>query len=321
MSRTGSFSSSVSSRAPSASSRNTSNGSFSSSVGPGNRPASYHGSRPQTAMSVKQPSVSRTNLPRTRPATSMEMHSPDHDRPAPKESIGTLQTHDAISPSSHRQHSLQIKKLRGSQSMQSLRSKSSVNNMREISVSTAMSKLSLDEHDQIPHPAMSATMMPPPKRNALVHKHSLQALITRHMRLKNNENSLVVYQGPGDSPAAPVTPSQIPVLSKAEVLASPITPCKSRRDPLGKTPKQSPCFLSKNSNTVGFTAWDVADRLERVESMYTEMKTTLEGTVTERHDLEHEQALLKHKGKRNKPIQKKISVFISSFRGSIQGNS
>ena len=141
------------------------------------------------------------------------------------------------------------------------------------------------------------------------------------MRLNNNENPLVVYQGPGDSPAAPITPSQIPVLSKAEVLASPTTPCKSRRDPLGKAPKPSPYFLSKDSNTIGFAAWDVADRLERVESMYTEMKTTLEGTVTERHDLEHEQALLKHKGKRNKSIQKQIGIFISSIWGPILGNS
>ncbi|KAI9872054.1 MAG: kinesin-like nuclear fusion protein, partial [Pleopsidium flavum] len=65
MSRNASFSSSVSSRTPSVSSRNTSGSSFSSSVGPG--------SRPQTAMCDREslpPSV-----PAARPTSSLEIHA------------------------------------------------------------------------------------------------------------------------------------------------------------------------------------------------------------------------------------------------------
>ncbi|KAH9214620.1 P-loop containing nucleoside triphosphate hydrolase protein [Leptodontidium sp. 2 PMI_412] len=77
-SRNPSFTSSTSSRAPSVSSRHTSNGSFSSSVGPNGRPKSSYGSRSQFSQST----MTRGTTALPRPATSMDTHSSDDDVPS-----------------------------------------------------------------------------------------------------------------------------------------------------------------------------------------------------------------------------------------------
>ncbi|PSS28353.1 hypothetical protein M430DRAFT_166159 [Amorphotheca resinae ATCC 22711] len=81
LTRNQSFSSSVSSKAPSASSRHTSNSSFSSSVGPGSRPVSaYHIPRPQTSMAFNRSAIARPlSTVTSRPATSMGNNSEDDD--------------------------------------------------------------------------------------------------------------------------------------------------------------------------------------------------------------------------------------------------
>lgn len=289
--------SSVSSRSTSVSSRNTSNGSqFSSSVG--GRPVSYHGSRPQTSMSFNHASNSRTNVPKSRPASSMETSSPDLMHQS-RDNDGTRLLHYAISPS---RNSLPMKKLRGSQSMQILKSKQSVSNLREFSVSTAMQNLSLNDSASEKESQAISQMLPPPlpnRKKTLSHKQSLPCLSAEFNRMKSSkiENALVLFQDPGDSPAAPRTPSQIPVLSKAEVLiASPNTPCRTERNSPSKTPKQSP-FLTKDSNTTGFTAWDMAQRLKLVEAQFSQIKSTVDNGLSDRQVMEQERGMLKQKRK------------------------
>ena len=199
---------------------------------------------------------------------------------------------------------LEVKKLRASQSMQTLRLKPAVRNLRDLSVSTAMTNLSLDDCQALrkrDQAISNAMMLPPPKPKSLAHKQSLLADM-RNMRANNLETSLVLFDALGDSPAAPVTPSYIPVLSKLEgQAASPITPCRSSRKSPSKSSLRS-SFLTKDSNTVGFTAWDVDNRLQKMESRFAEMQNALEGTVTDRHDLEKEQALLRQKGEFIQPF-------------------
>ena len=103
--RNTSFSSSLSSRTPSVSSRSTSNGSFSSSVGPGHRPASAYGSRPQTSMAFNDSATTRpASVQRPRPATSMENHLSEEDFPlGAGETKGVCSKHLRFSlPFSHR---------------------------------------------------------------------------------------------------------------------------------------------------------------------------------------------------------------------------
>ena len=295
--RNTSFSSSVYShtRTPSVSSRSTSNGSFSSSVGPGNRPKSAYGSRPQTSMAFAQSTTTRpTSLAMPRPATAMENHESEEDLPAQGKRKGMLPLLPIPSSFQSLQGSstLQPRKLRAPHSMHSLRSLRSVDNMRDVSVSTAMSMLRIDEqlNPWIENQAISPTKTPttPP----LCHKPSIPASL-RNLRTESAESALALSQALGDSLVAPNTPSQIPVLCKMEApLATIATP--------SKTPKPSPqkiSYLTKDSNIPAFTAWDVHGRLEDMEAMYSELKDKFSGTNIERNGLEEAVGLFKTRSK------------------------
>lgn len=297
--RTNSFSSSISSRAPSVLSRNTSNGSFASSMGPGGRPATSYGSRPQSSMAFSQSTTTRpvSGLPKSRPATAMENHSSDEDIPAQGKRKGMQRSPSVLSstPSPQGYSSLQNKKLRAPQTSQLLKSSNSVSNKREVSVSTAMSRLRIVEErqpsQQPVHQVIPMTMKPPSTKS-LSHKHSISTGM-RALRINSSESALVLFQASGDSLVAPKTPSQIPVLSKmGAVAAAPVTPCRIPRSSPSKPP-----FLTKDSNILGFIAWDVHGRLEDMEAMYSELKNTLSGTSLERNTLEEAQALYKAKSK------------------------
>jgi kinesin family protein C1 len=307
-SRNQSFTSSTTSRTQSVSSRNTSNGSFSSSVGPGSRPISAYGNRPQTSMAFSQSTTTRpkTALPKSRPATAMENHdSDDEDMPSNGKRKGMMKPLPPI-PSS-------------------FSSSRSTGNMRDVSVSTAMSRLCIDdlECNNSPEHQASSSRMKPPSSPRLSHKPSITTGM-RNLRLNDTstENAMVLYQAPGDSLVAPKTPSHIPVLVKSKSRAlrdTPTTPSRmtprSHRISPKKTPsrttpsrsrKSSPkktTYLSKGSvvpafteSDVGFLAWDVRGRLEDMEAMYSELKDTLNGTTLERNGLDEAVAVYKARG-------------------------
>jgi kinesin family member C1 len=186
----------------------------------------------------------------------------------------------------------------------SFSSSRSTGNMRDVSVSTAMSRLCIDDlecNNSPEHQANSSRMKPPssPRRS---HKPS-NTTGMRNLRLNDTstENAMVLYQAPGDSLVAPKTPSQIPVLVKSKSRAlrdTPTTPSRSRRS----SPKKTD-YLSKNSivpafteSDVGFLAWDVRGRLEDMEAMYSELKDTLNGTTLERNGLDEAVAVYKARG-------------------------
>jgi kinesin family protein C1 len=231
-----------------------------------------------------------------RPATSMESHSSEEDLPAQGKRKGMLPLPSISSSfqSSNGYSTLQLKKLRAPHSMHSLRSLHSTDNMRDVSVSTAMSMLRIDEEKRrasTEHQAISTTMKPL-RTPSLRNKPSITTGL-RNLRIDSTESALVLFQAPGDSLVAPKTPSQIPVLCKAEALpATPATPCK--------TPKTSPHkipYLTKDSNIPAFTAWDVRGRLEDMEAMYSELKDKFSGTNIERNGLEEAVGLFKARSK------------------------
>lgn len=298
LSRNPSFSSSTSSRPPSVnSSRNTS---FSSSVGPGTRSASGYGSRPQTSMAFSQSTSNRpTSLQRPRAATSMANRSEgeDYDDTSRKGTgMGMIplpsSSSSLQSPSGY--STLQIKKSRDSKSNYLHSSLRSMSNMRDVSVSTAMSRLCIEEEPILSHSKdhqSSVRRVRPQSTLRSSHQSSIKNG-TRNLRIDSEENALILFQAPGDSLVAPKTPSQIPVLSKMEtVLATPATPCK--------TPKSSPSkplFLTKGSNITGFTAFDVQGRLDSIESMFNDMKNNFSGTNAEQNQVNEVVALLKARG-------------------------
>ncbi|KAI9047983.1 hypothetical protein LZ554_007781 [Drepanopeziza brunnea f. sp. 'monogermtubi'] len=274
-------SSSFTSRTPSvASSRNTSNGSFSSSVGPNGRPkSSYAGGRSNFSQSTR----AGTALPR--PTTSMDVHSSEDDASSHGSRQGTklLTTISSFVQSPQEHASLLMRKLRQPQSTQALRHAESSANIRDVSVSTALSRLCIDgevkSKDMSEYQANS-TRMRPPKRLGLGHKSSIRGL-----RIDSTENALMLFQPLEESSEAPVSPSHIPKLSRSDPFMDPVTPRRTPKPSPQKTP-----FLTKDSNVPGFTAWDVDDRVARMEGMvsgiFSEIeqrvsKTTLEQTVFE----------------------------------------
>jgi kinesin family protein C1 len=171
--------------------------------------------------------------------------------------------------------SLRYSKLRGAKSAYTLQSTPSVQNFRDVSVSTALSRLRIGDDE-------------PPK---LRHKLSLRSAMKKS-DLNSKCQALMMYNAPSGSPSAPKTPSHIPILMTEAPSALPVIPLKFPKTPPCKTP-----YLSKDSNIPAFTAWDVRGRLEDMEAMYSELKTTLSGSNMERNGLEEAVKVYKSRSK------------------------
>lgn len=151
------------------------------------------------------------------------------------------------------------------------------NQIREVSVSTALSNLRIDD------PAENGSQSTSQTRNSVNGSLRLPWSSTQAAKQKSKvediDGVIVVYEGQYGSLVTPrKTPSQIPVPLKAEaVVATPATPSKF----LKKSPTK-PQFLTKDSNITTFdTAWDVRGRLEDMEAMYLSLKDTVAATKTE----------------------------------------
>ncbi|CZS93156.1 probable carboxy-terminal kinesin 2 [Rhynchosporium agropyri] len=279
-SRNPSFTSSTSSRALSVSSRSTSNSSFSSSIGPNGRPKSSYGGRSQFSQST----ATRGNTALPRPATSMDTHSSDDDLPPPGRRKGMEPPILIPTPiqSTDGYQTIRSKKLRAPHSMQSLRTQRSAANVRDVSVSTAMSRLRLDgevkSKEQYEYQANSARMRP--NQSLLSHKSSISSGL-RGVRIDNTESALALFVPPEESVASK-SPSHIPVLSKAEApMEPPMRPTRTPKPSPQKTP-----YLTKDSNLPGFVAWDVDLRVERMEGMFLDMQNKITGTANEQSSLQ-----------------------------------
>jgi len=275
----------ASSRAPSASSRNNSQGShgnFSSSVGQNNRPQTSYGHR--SGSSFSQSTRTTSALPKSRPATAMaQRHEEEEISGSGGRRKGTtLLTFIPFCIASNDEYSmLQNSKLQEPALGLSSRLPRSSSNSRDLSLSTAMTRLTLDEEaescDEKEIQAISLTLKPP--RRAQLSKINIDLM---DQKINSSKDAFVLYEDPGDSLVAPKTPSRVPVLSKMEAVKNtPATPYKAPKQSPQKTP-----FLTKDSNITGFIAWDVDGRLEHMESMYSKFEETIKSTTFDRNGLE-----------------------------------
>lgn len=106
--------------------------------------------------------------------------------------------------------------------------------------------------------------------------------------MDTGEGALVLYQGPDDSSVAPKTPSHIPIAKWELAPFAPATPSK-----IPRPSPQKPPFVSRDSNTTGFVAFDVHSRIDDMEAMYSELKSSLAGSQFERSSLEEAVTLYK----------------------------
>lgn len=147
-----------------------------------------------------------------------------------------------------------------------------------MSVSTALSKLPLDDAYYEGEQSRISNSTASSLKESIVSTYAAM----RKSKVVNSSGAVVLYVNAERSLVAPKTPSHIPISKRAEAsFATPATPSKSA--------KYSPTkiqFLTKDSNTPAFTAWDVHGRLEDMEAMYSELKKTLSGTSLERNGLE-----------------------------------
>jgi kinesin family protein C1 len=161
------------------------------------------------------------------------------------------------------------------------RSKSRVNH-RDTSICEAMTRLMVDEEGENcdSHEHQASSLFNKPALRKLAFKHSVNGSL-RSSKNNNGEKGVVLHSNLGDL-VAPKTPSQVKVPSKLEALnITPATPCKSSKQSFQKTP-----FLTKDSNVPAFIAWDVDDRLEHMESMYSKFEETIKSTTLDRNGLE-----------------------------------
>ncbi|KAK2626682.1 hypothetical protein QTJ16_003857 [Diplocarpon rosae] len=306
-----SIKSSISSRTTSVSSRNASNGSFSNSVGPNGRPKSSHtGGRSAFSQSI------RGGATLARPVTSMEIHSSDDEPYFNSKRKGTrpLSTIPSSVESGHA--SIQSRKLRHAPSMQALRPARSTANDRDISATMAIAQLHLDgevKSKSMHEYQASSTRIRPARRPALNHKSSITTGL-RGLENDSAESALVVFQPLKESSVALVTPSHIPVLSKCEaIMEPPMTP--------HRTPKSSPkktSFLTKDSNVPGFTAWDVGERMERMEGLFSDIQSKVTSTTLERSFLEETLALHKERIAELDALRSQLLSSNTTLQGSLE---
>lgn len=194
--------------------------------------------------------------------------------------------------SSEQYGSLRCKKVRSRRSAQNLKTLQEGALLREVSVTAALSKLRLNDSDFNNRTLRSTRISKPAAPGSIrVSKTSAYAAM-RKSRVDDTSGALIPFSATQRSLATPCTPSQIPILSRAEAsYATPATPSRAFKPSTTKTQ-----FLTKESNIPAFIAWDVRGRLEDMEAMYCELKDTLTGTSMERNGLE--EAVAKFKIKR-----------------------
>lgn len=275
--------------ASSVSSRSTSNNSFASSTNYGARPKSAYGSRPQTSMNFNKSTAGRPiSMAGPRPQTSMAQRRHHEEEDQDGEDVPAQGRRKGMAPLTSLPYSIQssqgypalpIKKSRGHHSLLAPNIQNKVNNMRDVSVSTAMSRLQINEEVQRiqpkEHQAISKKMKPPSTPGS-----GQKASIStgpQNTRIDGSEGATVMFQPPKETSVAPKTPSHIPVLSKSEGMATLATPSKQPKSyPLKIT------YLSKASNITSFTDFDVEGRLENVETMYEKLISQFSGSTAER---------------------------------------
>lgn len=284
-------------------SRNGSNSSFASSVGSGIRPQTAYGNRPN-AFSQSTMIRPTTSMASKRPASSMDDDDfdgkigPDGKRQGMRPNTG-LSFSSGWSP-------LRNNKIRGSRPSTSLQTVQESCSYRDVSISTALSRLHLPTAESKlrnlqPHvdsgfasiaSEVSSTMDP----------NQMSSSITVRKPRATRTNVISYFQDEADTMASfnrmsPKTPSDLPIPCKVEVpqVTPDPTPSKSSRHSAFNSPFKLQ-FLSKESNIPAFTAWDMRGRLEDVEAMYSALKDTMSGSTLERNTLEEAVTKFKTRG-------------------------
>ena len=264
VSRQNSFSSSTSTRPNSSASsyRNGSNSSFSSSVGHG-RIASGQSSRPHTAMSAHTSQRSTTG--QNRPASSIDSHT------------GNGRSIHYDGPANSMRHI--SSSVRNCSASSVVRKTSWASNDSQTKYTEVWPSSANDQFRHDPHIKSLRDI-------------SLISQGVTSMSLYANTVILQPHQKEQERPRSPQTPSQIPTKRKS---ATPLSTANASPLKSSRKTERVGGFLSKDSN-IKLADWDLGNRVENIESMYAELKATVNSTTAESNNLKDNNSLLKARG-------------------------
>lgn len=291
-------------------SRHASTNSFSTSVGPnGGRPPSSMGfPRPKTSMSNQPTGIrGRSNTTRSRPNTAMGNHMTDEEATTGRQQNCMMPPSSFRHSSQSSHHSLHSRKLRNAASLQSLDSQHRAPRSRDSSLSVWMQGLNIkDDNQTSTSPTRNQVVSNSQDRTTAHSRPSngrLEHVTLRHgNRSENGPQTLVrTKESQAGSVARPGTPPHTAqhVLAMMEefgdVLAS---AAKTPRSPT-KSPSISLSFLTKESNTRTFTAWDVDERLSELDTQFKVMKEVMNTSLSDRTAMDEAIKLAKTRGRPN----------------------
>ncbi len=279
------------SRQHSSTSRQLAASSYGRSVGPDAQPPSTHG-RAKTASFSK--SVSGRPPPRTRPETSMGFYNAEEDADAAaavagrEQQNGTVVNSFQVSTPSDDRFGRPKKPRDVRPPAPNIRSGPMARRSRQSSLAPAMGRLNindcgLDDGDGEGNQAVSD------KENRAPAHHSRQSgsvsgsIPARRPRRGGEQSKLPM--APPQTPARSTDPLQDALAGMGMAVDSLRTPRMPSMSP-SPTKVHRASFLTKDSNTRSFTAWDVDERLNEVETQFKVMKEVVDGSLNERKALE-----------------------------------
>jgi kinesin family member C1 len=131
--------------------------------------------------------------------------------------------------------------------------------------------------------------------SSTLNERTVQSL--RNVSLVSAMRSLSIepeFRASSASPAKGIATTPTPVFPKTKSSAA-FSPTRSTRSPR-KTPSKDKLFLNKYSNAK-MPDWDLGSRVENMESMYADLKTSLSTTTAESNSLKESITLYKARGK------------------------
>ena len=273
---------------------------FSQTLGPGSRPPVGN---PRLGPSMNfTPSVHnrpRANT-RPRPATAMGSHELEEDEQE-QQPNGTK-----LSPSLHVVARRQRKKLRESISFDSISVRS--RHQRDVStdlfrLSKQMQQLSIDHKTRRIHERgqviFQGQVQPGPKQLPEVKVH----LMAHGMGREQSQDAPVLdAASTTPEPSTPRRSTDMEAhLGKVETAIKSL--CKHPLSPFKSSSPSKSVYLTKDSNLTSYIGFDVAGRLDEVESQFKQMKEAMNVSLTDRKTLEDAVDLAKTRGRWSLPLQ------------------
>lgn len=270
--------------------------------------------RAQTAMSFHPPSqpantrLQRANTTRARPQTAMSSRNVEEDSTSAKQNC----TVPPFSQSQSHSGSIHFHKIRTAASLQSVGIQASTSK-RDVSISTMMGNLSLDDeraYDSLTKRSQRSQVISAkenfPPSQALIPlrppSDPMGSVTFRRSRREDTAVDLLPRRENSEASmfAPPMTPRSHSTQDAQQMLEnfgmSLLASTRKYTGSPSKSSSQVRSFLTKDSNTRAFTAWDMDERLIEVEAQFKAMKEVMNVSLSDKKAMEEVIDMAKTRG-------------------------